>query len=76
MDEGNETNTYEPLVDDTVGDGNTLDDIQVTEDGRIFVRAERSGKEDNQVYTITYEAEDASGNTSEASATVLVPHNM
>ena len=29
MNEGEETNTYDPLYDTTQGDGNTLDDIQV-----------------------------------------------
>ena len=42
--------------------------------GRIFLRAERSGTGDGRVYTITYEAVDASGNTSEAAATVTGSH--
>jgi len=76
MDEGDETNTYDPAFDNTVGDGNTTDDIQVDADGRIFLRAERSGLGDGRVYTIIYEVTDASGNSSEASATVVVPHNL
>lgn len=76
MNEGEETNTYDPGYDDTLGDGNTIDDIQVDADGTIYLRAERSGTGDGRVYTITYEAEDASGNTSEATATVTVPHNQ
>ena len=43
MNEGEETNTYDPDYDDTSGDGHTLDDIQVDENGNIFLRAERSG---------------------------------
>ncbi len=50
-------------------------DIRVDADGRIFLRAERGGKGADRTYTITYEATDASGNTSEASATVVVPHD-
>lgn len=76
MNEGEETDTYDPGYDDTLGDGHTIDDIQVDADGTIYLRAERSGKGDGRVYTITYEVEDASGNTSEATATVTVPHNQ
>ncbi len=61
--------------DNGKGDGNTSEDIEVTDAGRIFLRAERNGKGDGRVYTITYEAEDASGNTTQATATVTVPHD-
>ena len=75
MDEGDETNTFDPAHDDTQGDGNTLDDIQL--DGEnIILRAERSGKGDGRVYTITYQVSDAAGNVATASATVTVPHNI
>ena len=76
MDEGDETNTYDPDYDDTQGDGNTTDDIQVDSDGNIYLRAERSGKGDGRVYAIVYEAEDASGNTMQGTATVTVPHSQ
>lgn len=58
---------------DGQGDGHTPDDVQITPDGRIFVRAERSGTGNGRVYTITYKATDASGNVAYASATVTVP---
>lgn len=74
--EADRTETFCPVFDDSLADGNTANDIQVTQDGRIFLRAERSGNSDGRVYTITYEATDASGNASNASATVTVPHNM
>jgi len=45
-------------------------------DGQLFLRAERSGNSDGRVYTITYEATDASGNSTTATATVEVPHNQ
>lgn len=76
MNEGEETNTYDPEYDDSQGDGNTIDDIQVDENGNIFLRAERSGKSTGRVYTLTYEAEDSTGNISTATATVTVPHDM
>jgi len=76
MNEGDETNTYDPNFDTTVGDGNTMNDIQVDENGNIYLRAERSGTGTGRIYTITYTAIDASGNTATATATVTVPHNQ
>ena len=76
MNEGEETNTYDPGYDATVGDGHTTDDIQVDENGNIYLRAERSGTGTGRIYTITYIATDASGNMSSATATVTVPHNQ
>ena len=62
------------------GDGNTNDDIQGAEDGtedcEFQLRAERCGTEDGRVYTITYTVTDASGNSADASATVVVPRDM
>ena len=62
--------------DDTVGDGNTVNDTKVDEDGTIYLRAERSGTGGSRIYTITYEATDASGNSASASASVTVPHDQ
>jgi hypothetical protein len=65
--------------DNVLGDGNTIDDIQEavigTDDRAFSLRAERSGKGGGRIYTVTYAATDASGNTATASATVTVPHN-
>lgn len=60
--------------DDVRGDGNTSNDILI-DNGRIFLRAERSGLADGRIYTITWRARDLSGNFSMASATVTVPHD-
>jgi hypothetical protein len=62
--------------DDAQGDGNTTNDVQVTPDGQIFVRAERSGNGGGRVYTITIRATDAAGNTAFASANVVVPKSQ
>jgi hypothetical protein len=62
--------------DDGQGDGHTADDVQVTPDGQIFVRSERSGKGGGRVYTITYRATDAAGNVAFASANVVVPKSQ
>lgn len=64
--------------DNGLGDGDTPDDIQGDDpgsaDSMIRLRAERSGTGEGRVYTATFAATDCSGNTTEASANVYVPH--
>jgi hypothetical protein len=74
MNEGDEINTFDPIFDDTLGDGHTTDDIQIDDEGVIYLRAERGGTGTGRVYTLTYEATDFAGNVSTASLTVTVPH--
>lgn len=66
--------------DDGLGDGDTAGDIEGaafgTDDREFFLRAERSGLGNDRIYTITYEASDASGNTTVRQATVTVAHNQ
>lgn len=61
------------------GDGNSTGDIQGaepgTDDRSLLLRAERSGSGFDRIYTLTYEARDASGNATTAQATVTVPHD-
>jgi len=57
---------------ETRGNGHTDDDIQIGEDGTIYVRAKRNRIGD-RIYTITYQAVDDSGNATVRSATVTVP---
>ena len=45
-------------------------------DTEFQLRAERLGGGTGRIYTITYKASDASGNSANATATVTVPHNM
>jgi hypothetical protein len=59
-----------------VADGPTINDIQVYENGDIYLRAERSGTKTGRIYTITYTTTDASGNTATPSAIVAVLHNQ
>jgi von Willebrand factor type A domain len=61
--------------DDGQGDGHTADDVQITADGQVFVRAERSATDGPRVYTITYRATDQAGNVGFGSATVTVPRD-
>jgi hypothetical protein len=59
-----------------LGDGDTPNDWQITGDGTVMLRAERSGTGSGRVYTITVECTDASGNKTQSTKSVLVPHQM
>lgn len=61
--------------DDVRGDGRTSPDVYIDDNGRIFLRAERSGLAEGRIYTLTWRARDDSGNTSTTTATVTAPHN-
>jgi hypothetical protein len=62
--------------DATIGDGHTSDDIQIGEDGSIYLRAKRSGTGTGRIYNITYQVVDDCGNVTVRSATVTVPHDL
>jgi WD40 repeat protein len=66
--------------ENSVGDGNTAPDIKGTslgtEDLTFQVRAERSGTGTGRIYTATYEATDLSGNVSQGSDEIKVPHDQ
>jgi hypothetical protein len=62
--------------DNTVGDGHTTGDIEIGDDGKIYVRSERSGANSGRIYTITYQAVDDCGNVTLRSATVSIPHDF
>jgi hypothetical protein len=57
------------------GSGHTSPDWLIIGDHGLKLRAERSGNGTGRVYTITIQASDLSGNTSQASVTVTVPHD-
>jgi hypothetical protein len=58
-----------------LGDGDTSPDWQITGALTLNLRAERSGKGNGRVYTITIETADEVGNTSSGQVTVTVPHD-
>ena len=62
------------------GDGVTKNDIQEADFGaadfNFFLRAETSGTGSDRIYTVTYTATDASGNSAQVSGNVLVPHDQ
>jgi len=62
-------------ADNGKGDGNTTNDIVIIDDTSFKLRAERSGRGKGRVYTITYQATDACGNTATDSVDVRVPHD-
>lgn len=70
--------------DDGLGDGDQPNDIVIKGESGAHnggtwwfdLRAERSGTGQDRVYTITFEVTDDCGNTTVATATVTVPHDI
>jgi len=66
--------------DDGTGDGATTNDIQGaafgTDDREFELRCERKGNGDGRVYSVTYQASDASDNTTDETDEVNVPKNQ
>ena len=58
-----------------LGDGDTAPDLVITGDLAVELRAERSGKGNERIYTITVECADSSGNSATDTATVTVLHD-
>lgn len=58
------------------GDGNTATDIRFDGCGAVELRAERAGPSDGRVYTLGWRAEDASGNVTEGTCKISVPHDQ
>jgi hypothetical protein len=59
-----------------LGDGDTSPDWQIIDAHHVLLRAERSGKGDGRVYTITVNATDTLGNSLTRSTTVTVPKSQ
>jgi hypothetical protein len=66
--------------DNGTGDGDTTNDIQGadvgTDDRELALRAERAGNGSGRIYTIVGNVTDASGNSTNAAAQVVVPHDQ
>jgi Tfp pilus assembly protein PilX len=75
MNEGDTKDTFDPTYGIEDGTSFIGDDIQIVGDS-IFLRAERSGKSNGRVYTITFQATDYAGNSSTVSETVIAPHDQ
>jgi hypothetical protein len=64
-------------LENSLGDGNTLNDIVIAADCQsVQLRSERVGRGNGRVYTITFEVTDASGNVATATAKVTVPKSQ
>ena len=61
---------------DVINDWYANDNVQVSGNDSIYLRAQRSGAGDDRLYTITYKAMDDSGNVTVQSATAIVPHDQ
>ncbi len=59
-----------------MGDGATINDIVIIDSFTFEFRSERAGAGSGRIYTITYQATDASGNSAQTVVTVTVRHNM
>jgi uncharacterized repeat protein (TIGR01451 family) len=63
--------------DDSIGDGNTINDIVIGADCRsVQLRAERAGTGDGRVYTVTLLLRDSGGFVVRAFFEVSVPHSQ
>ena len=62
--------------DNGLGDGDTANDIKITGDLAVSLRAERSGKGTGRTCTITVETADAAGNKTQKTTTVFVPKSQ
>jgi hypothetical protein len=62
--------------DNDTSDGNTSDDIVITADDAVSVRAERRGDGNGRVYTIGFELRDDADNVAEGECAVWVRHDQ
>lgn len=63
--------------DNSGGDGNSTHDIVIAADCKsVQLRSERKGGSNGRVYTITFKVTDSSGNSSTATARVVVDHSQ
>jgi hypothetical protein len=58
------------------GDGDTSPDWEIVGPNLVRLRAERAGGGEGRIYTITIQCVDVNGNSSIATATVVVGHNI
>jgi len=61
--------------EDARGSGHTVPDWQIISNDSVLLRAELSGNGNGRLYTITVQATDLSGNSSQGLVTVSAPHD-
>jgi photosystem II stability/assembly factor-like uncharacterized protein len=64
----------EPI--NSLGDGNTAPDWVVSDGLELSLRAERSGRENGRVYSVTVTCTDSNGNASSGTTSVMVPKSQ
>jgi hypothetical protein len=62
--------------ENSIGDGNTMNDMVILGPSSFEVRAEREGTSNGRVYTIHFDVTDSSGAITHASCQVGVPHDQ
>lgn len=67
---------YSDEPEDSNGDGNTTDDIDIVDGHTFRVRSERQGGGNGRVYGVSFIVTDSAGNTSEEECSVSVPHDQ
>jgi hypothetical protein len=64
------------ITSNEADDGSNIQEADFgTEDHTFLLRADRDGKGDGRIYTITYTVTDMSGNRAIGTATITVPHD-
>ena len=64
------------IVSVTSNESLAADDVVITGDLTVDLRADRSGNGSGRVYTITVQCKDATGNVASKTVTVTVPHDQ
>lgn len=73
---GQIVSVYSDEPENSTGDGNTLDDIEILDSSTVRVRSERRGMGDGRVYGIEFTITDEWGNTTAATCLAGVPHDQ
>lgn len=76
MTHGQITNVTANEQADDLGSGNTCNDIVISSNNTVKLRAERDGGGQGRVYTIHFTESDLAGNKTPATCVVQVPHDQ
>jgi len=67
---------YSDEPEDSNGDGNTMNDIEIVDGHTFRLRSERQGGGNGRVFGVTFMVTDSAGNTSEEECAVSVPRDQ
>lgn len=74
--DGHILSIYSDEPENSVGDGNTTDDIVILGDSSFKLRSERQGGGNGRVYGVSFAVSDNAGNTTKAICYFAVPHDQ